>query len=343
MNTRRLVFLGTLLLCFGLGWYVWKIRHTGALFWHSATEELSVEDLDFTVYVGNYLITRDEINWEYQYYLRQMTIAEVGSEAESVDPDKKAAEPKQDQGPSKPNLELYNKILADLIERKLLYQYIQSDERFNMKEPSRYTSCLQTWANTSDQLRDFFKDDTDKSRLKAMLCERDVLLQYVQERLVGSIHLGDEELRDYYASHRHEFVEPPKVVIRQIVVGSENEAKRVAAKVNSSNFAEMAKELSIAPEAKEGGILGPFAKGDLPSFFDIAFEMKPGAIEGVLKSPYGFHILMLEKKLPRNELRFEGAREKIIASLTQKRRDEDYRKWVESALNSIPIKSSRPF
>lgn len=342
MNIKRMVFLGTLLLCFGLGWYVWKIRHTGALFWHSASEELSVEDLDFTVYVGNYLITRDEIDWEYKYYHRQMSIAETGSQAEAIDPEK-PVDPKPEPAPTKPNLELYNKILADLIERKLLYQYIENDKRFNMKEPSRYTSCVQTWANTSDQLRDFFKDEMDKSRLKSMLCERDILLQYIQERIVASVHFGEEELREYFGTHRHEFVEPPKVVIRQIVVGSENEAKRVSAKVNSANFAEMAKELSIAPEAKNGGLLGPFTKGDLPSFFDIAFEMKQGAIEGVLKSPYGFHILMLEKKLPRIELRYEAAREKIIASLTQKRRDEDYRKWVESALNSIPIKSSRPF
>ncbi|RYZ80081.1 MAG: hypothetical protein EOP04_26560, partial [Proteobacteria bacterium] len=291
---------------------------------------------------GDYLVTREEVEWEYKMYMAQLLAPETGSmtEAQPLSGQAPTVPSVQDQ---KPNLELYNKILADLIERKLLYQFLASDEKFSLKEPARYTDCVQEWSDTSKRLTTVIRDKKDSEHLKSMLCEKSILSQYVSDRINASVALSDDELKAYYNDHKNEFNEPTRVVIRQIVLGNEDEAKKVRAKVTPNNFAQLAKEISITPEAKSGGLLGPFAKGDMPSVFDIAFEMNPGSIQGILKSTYGFHILMLEKKLPRVELSLEAAKPKITKALTQKRQEEEYKKWVESALNTIPIKSSRAF
>lgn len=342
LSKKRLFFLVTLVGCFLLGAYFWKIHHTGAFFWRSDEGELTAEDFDFTVNVGDYLITREEVEWEYKMYMAQLTAPEAGSftETQPVEGSKVEPTPVKDQ---KPILELYNKILADLIERKLLYQFLSSDEKFTLKEPSRYTACLQEWVDASKRLAPLVKNEKDREHLKSMLCEKAILTQYVNDRLNAPIVINEQEAHSYYNSHKADFFEPTRVVVRQIVLADEDDAKKVRARVNARNFAQLAKELSIAPEAKGGGLLGPFAKGDMPSVFDIAFEMQPGSIQGILKSTYGFHILMLEKKLPRVELSFEAAKPKITRELTQKRQEEEYKKWVESALNTIPIKSSRAF
>ncbi|MBC7661716.1 MAG: peptidyl-prolyl cis-trans isomerase [Chitinophagaceae bacterium] len=342
LNKKRLVFLVILVGCFVFGAYFWKIRHTGAFFWRSAENSTSADDMDFTVHVGDYLITREEVEWEYKLYMNQIETPEVvgQTEGQPVNGEKPDV---LDPLVKKPNMELYNKILADLIERKLLYQFLESDQKFTLKEPSRYTACVQEWADASKRLPALVQNTKNSEHLKSMLCEKSILTQYVRDRVNPAVTVSEDDIHSYFNTHKAEFVEPARVVIRQIAIGNEDEAKKIRAKANVQNFAQLAKENSITPEAKQGGILGPFAKGEMPSVFDIAFEMSPGSIQGILKSTYGFHILMLEKKIPRFELSYEAAKPKITKDLTQKRQEEEYKKWVESALNTIPIKSSRAF
>jgi hypothetical protein len=330
MIRKRYLILGAWIACFLLGYFTWKIFHTGTFFLGKQTQDTSLEDLDFTVYVGDYLITHQDIEWEYNFYLKQLNaVPSKEGGTEEVPP------------PKKPIFELYNKIMADLIERKLLYQFIASDQQFNINEPSRFTHCLEQWSSTVRAQGDLFAHEKTRNQLKAMLCEKDILDQYMKERIADNIKLTDDELKQYYESHKSEFHEPARAIVRQIVLASESEAKRVRARVNSSNFENIARELSITPEAKEGGRIGPFAKSDMPSVFDVAFEMSPGEIQGILKSTYGFHIIMLERKFPKADLSFEAAKGRIQDILKKKREDEEYKKWVEMALNTIPIKSSR--
>jgi hypothetical protein len=330
MFRKRYVILGAWIGCFLIGYFTWKIFHTGTFFLGKEAQDGSLEDINFTVYVGDYLITHQDIVWEYDFYLKQLNAAPSDEGGAGQ------AEP-----PKKPIFELYNKIMADLIERKLLYQFIAADQYFNINEPSRFIHCLEQWNSTVREQGDLFAHEKTRTQLKAMLCERDILEQYMKERIADTIVLTDAELKNYYQTHKSEFREPTRVRIRQIVVGSESEAKKVRSRLNSSNFESIAREVSISPEAKEGGLLGPFAKSDMPSVFDVAFEMTPGEIQGILKSTYGFHIIMLDRKFPKTDLGFEAAKGRIQEILKKKRQDEEYKKWVEMALSTIPIKSLR--
>lgn len=330
MIRKRYLILGAWVACFLVGYFTWKIFHTGTFFLGKPVQDASLEDLDFTVYVGDYLITQQDIEWEYNFYLKQLNAAPSaeGGTGEA-------------QPPKKPIFELYNKIMADLIERKLLYQFIASDQQFTINEPSRFTNCLEQWGRAVREHGDLFAHEKTRNQLKSMLCEKDILDQYMKERIADNIKLTDDEIKEYYQTHKSEFHEPARAIVRQIVLASESEAKKVRARVNSSNFESIAREVSISPEAKDGGRLGPFAKSDMPSVFDVAFTMSPGEIQGILKSTYGFHIIMLERKFPKADLGFEAAKGRIQDILKQKREDEEYKKWVEMALNTIPIKSSR--
>ncbi|MCX6130921.1 MAG: peptidyl-prolyl cis-trans isomerase [Proteobacteria bacterium] len=330
MLKKRYWIFGIWLSCFLIGSYTWKIFHTGSFFLGRKDSETQVDDMDFSVHVGDYLITRQEIEWEYAFYLHQLNAAPSSEGGQGLS-----------SAPDKPIIELYNKIMADLIERKLLYQYIGSDSLFNKNEVSRFTHCLEQWKMALDNNAGQFANEQARGQLKSMLCEKDILDQYVKERIVKSIVLTDMELREYFKVHKNEFNQPARAIIRQVVLASEAEAKRVRSRINGNNFEEISREESISPEAAQGGRLGPFAKGDLPSVFDVAFEMNPGENQGILKSTYGFHIIMLEKKLPKAEQSFESARDQIQQILLKKRQDEEYKKWVEMALNTIPIKSSR--
>ena len=111
----------------------------------------------------------------------------------------------------------------------------------------------------------------------------------------SNVIVSDREIEAFYRNNIKSFQHGKRVVIRQIVLASESEAKRVRHRVRNHNFERYAREKSITPEAVDGGLLGPFEKGEMPRIFDVAFSMGRGEIKGILKSTYGFHIIKLEK------------------------------------------------
>ncbi len=335
---KRVFFFGLWALFFLLGAFIWKVRNSGDLMHGDYYGPSQSDDLNFSVYVGDYLITRNDIEWEYLFYLEEANLGASGTEAiEKLS----AQELNEKVKGKKPIVELYNKIMGDLIERKLLFQYIKRDSLFTLDNPERYVSCLSEWQKSIQQRPHFFSPEKSSDRLKSLLCEKDILQQYFKERIEANIQLKDDEMKLFFDKNKADYVEQPRVAIRHILLASENDAKKVRARLNTSNFVSLVKEYSIAPEAASGGIIGPFSKGEMPSLFDVAFEMNVGEIQGIIKSPYGFHIIMLEKKFPKVSASFDSAKRRVRSEMLRQKKDEEYTRWVEMALNAIPIRSSK--
>lgn len=329
---QKYLYISLAILFFGLGMYLWKMTSSG-LYYPGALdidEYMHISDSNQMLTVGKEVITQDDIDWEFDMHTRGLL------DNEELTPI-----------PEMPNPEvilstLKDRLMADLIERKLLFQFIKMDNTFDLADPALYTDCLQQWQATLQDNSEWFQTTDSRVRLKNRLCERSVIMHYLNNNLFSKISISDEEVEQYYEKNPKEFEEPARVKIRQIVLSSERDARRVHNRVTSGNFERLAREFSITPEAENGGLLGPFAIGEMPRVFDVAFTMRKGEIRGVLKSTYGFHIIKIEDKKPRSKISLEEAREKIIAKLTQKKQEEEYQKWVEMALNEIPVQSSRP-
>ncbi len=316
---------------FGFGAYIWKIVNTGVYLSDELETEYSPDIATSAelVIVGDQAITRDDIEWEYKLLTHGLiNDEELTSIPEIIDVETQLNSLKE-------------KLIAYLIERKLLYKFIQQDQDFTINDVSRYTVCLQEWQKTIAAGSELFPTKQDKERLKNRLCERQIILQYLQEKIFAKIKISPEKIEAYYRENQAQFVSPPKALIRQIVLASESEAKRTRHRINRHNFEDLAREVSISPEAADGGLIGPFAKGEMPRVFDVAFSMYRGEIRGILKSTYGFHIIKLEKKFPKSKLSLNEAKDKIVAILKKNKQEEEYQKWVELALSAVQVKSPK--
>jgi hypothetical protein len=328
---QKYLFVSLAILFFGVGVYTWKITNTGL---HlpgddPLGEEAQYTDLSHVLYVGKMPITQEDIEWEFDMHTKGLVEGEDLTPIPNIEVTDKMLDP------------LRERLMSDLIERKLLFQYIKQDNSFNLDEPARYTDCLEQWQQALRVNPDWFISDASRERLKSRLCEKSIIMQYLDERVFHDIVVTDTEIKDYYENHPEEFKEPKKVVIRQVVLASEREAKRVRARLTYHNFEEMAREVSITPEAENGGLLGPFAKGEMPPVFDVAFTMRRGEIRGILKSTYGFHLIRLDKKIPSVKLSLKEVEPRIKRLLKRQKQEEEYQQWVEMALNEVSIKSPR--
>lgn len=326
--------MGLLLACFLGGAYYWKFSHTGES--RPIVKLRDPKERQFTgpggtiVVIDGKPVSSEELDFEYSLLTKGVF------DSEELDPI-----PDLGSGFEKEIAPLKEKLLSSIIERKVLFQYVKRDKSFDLEDPALFTECLQEWQENLREAPDAITDPADKERLKERLCEQSIIMQYLHQRIFSKIEIKDSEISDYYKSRNKEFHYPARVTIRQIVLATEKEATTVRAGLTRSNFAERAKQFSITPEAEKGGLLGPFAQGEMPGLFEVAFTMSPGSIYGILKSTYGFHLIMLEKKLPKQDLSLAEASPRIRAILTKKKQEEEYQKWLEMALNTINVKMKK--
>ena len=147
----------------------------------------------------------------------------------------------------------------------------------------------------------------------------DALLARVLEGKVKSV--TEAEVETYYASHREELRMPARVRMRQIVVPTREEARRVREEILVGlDFSEAARRYSTTPDAAHGGDLGYFAKGVMPSVFDeFAFEAKPGLVSQVVESEYGYHLFLLLERTEPSDQPLDEVRDRIRRRLTGQR------------------------
>ena len=169
---------------------------------------------------------------------------------------------------------------------------------------------------------------------REMIVERTALAE-----LGARARVPESAQRAYFEEHRADYATPARVQIRQIVVAERPKAEALRAQLEAgADFAELARANSIGPEAPSGGLLPPFAKGQMPEAFDRAFELEPGQLSPVIESPYGFHLFRVESKLPAHEASFDEVREKIALELGERTLDDLRREWVRGLRKNAEIR-----
>lgn len=117
------------------------------------------------------------------------------------------------------------------------------------------------------------------------------------------------------------------------------------AKQNPSDFAKLAKENSEdTTTAVKGGDLGFFAAKEMvPEFSKAAFSMKPNTVsQNLVKSQYGYHIIMVVDRMAAGQDSFEKAKPEIKNYLTNQKQLEAIDKLVESLKKNAKIEYVNP-
>lgn len=332
---KKLLILAFVTVFFLVGAYTWKIANTGHNL--SGVTVLKPEAVTLgqgvLVAVDGEPISRWDVDLEYRLLTKGLT---EETELKPVPELEKSYTQELDT--------LRERILDSLIERKLLYRFVNLDKTFDISSAARYDACVQEWQKAVVRI-DVPKPQESKARakLKEWICERSIVRQYIDERINPKISVSKDEIAAHYKKNHGEFRHPEEVQIRQIVLTNEDSAKEIRAKVNPANFSQLAKVYSITPEAINGGRLPAFARGKLPQFFNIAFSMNEGQISDILKSTYGFHIIIVDKKLNPRILSLAEVTPQITKILLSKKREQEYEKWVDLALQTIKVNTPTHF
>ena len=132
--------------------------------------------------------------------------------------------------------------------------------------------------------------------------------------------VSEAEIRDYYGRHEQELARPVRVALRQILVGTLNEARDVKRRLgrNPRAFDAIARSQSKGPEAEAGGYMGIFEPGQLPAELEApTFALAAGATSEPVESPLGYHVLRVDSRQEARAPSFEEARDQIHERLAR--------------------------
>ena len=176
------------------------------------------------------------------------------------------------------------------------------------------------------------------------------------EKLVGmikTIKITEDDARRYYKANESSFKYPEKVRASHILIAADEyqirenlkakhndmseteldklvaeemqeklkDAEKVLAQVKKdpTSFKKIAREVSDDKEsAKQGGDLGFFASQEMVEpFSKTAFNQKPNTISDIVKTQYGYHIIMVTDRKAAGKDSFDSVKQEIMMKLEQ--------------------------
>ena len=148
-----------------------------------------------------------------------------------------------------------------------------------------------------------------------------LVVQRVMRQYQTPPEVTDDQARAYY-DENPTLYSTTQIHASHILVKDEDTAKQILAelKEHPEKFADIAKEKSTdTGSAQKGGDLGTFGQGRMvPEFERVAFALQPGQLSDVVKTQYGYHIIMVSERKEGERKPFDSVKEQIKATLRNK-------------------------
>lgn len=166
-----------------------------------------------------------------------------------------------------------------------------------------------------------------------------LVVQRVMRDLRQRPEVSDEEARQKYDANPNLY-STTQVRASHILLKDEAEAKAVREQVvkNPASFADVAKEKSTdLGSGRRGGELGLFGAGRMvPEFEVVAFALKPGEISEVVKTQYGWHVILVTERKEGSVRPFE----QVKAQIKSQMRNQQLQAQVDKYMNELRAKAN---
>ncbi len=151
---------------------------------------------------------------------------------------------------------------------------------------------------------------------------------------------SEQEIKVYFEENKTRYAKKERIFLRQIVVADEAQAELLKEELKKKPMADLAKKYSITPESATGGLVGWIEKGTV-DFFDPLFSLPLNSNSKIFKSPYGYHIAKIEKKLPANAGSLDEARPMITKELKAQKEQALFMNWLDRQIKASKISRNK--
>ncbi|MHB8136838.1 MAG: peptidyl-prolyl cis-trans isomerase [Smithellaceae bacterium] len=180
-------------------------------------------------------------------------------------------------------------------------------------------------------------DDWREEIKKEMLLDKLVSMD-----VNASVRVAEDEAEDYFNKHQDLCKTEVRVRVSQIVVRDPGKAHKIKDRLeNGEDFAQVAAQESIGPEAVRGGDLGLIFHQTMPEPLDkTLFNLPVDKISPIAKSAYGYHIFKVTEKQPARTRSFSECKEEIMVRIRTQKEDAAFTVWLEGLKHKAVVKKN---
>ena len=186
---------------------------------------------------------------------------------------------------------------------EMVSQDLQQRSREFPGGPTAFQAALQEQGWTLASYREFLRGQVRQQRLYQQYMGK-------RSREVAGIMIEESEVEAFFEAQKGTLGQrPPSVAFTQIILSSSpSDSSKAAARseaerirqlaVTGGDFEDLARRFSEEPGAEDsGGDLGWFRRGEMvKEFEDTAFNMAVNEISPVVETPFGYHIIKVERR-----------------------------------------------
>jgi parvulin-like peptidyl-prolyl isomerase len=190
--------------------------------------------------------------------------------------------------------------------QKLLKDLMMTEEELKAEiEPSLRWEKFITEQMTDEKLKKFFeanKDAFDGTQVRA----RHILIKVAP----GDEAAGKQAVADLQAMRKQIEDSVAAAVAKLPLTADALDKEKAKAEALAATFSDLAREKSNCPSKERGGELDWFPRVDgmIEPFARAAFALKPNQLSDVVKSQFGYHLILVTDRKPGKEVKFEDAK-----------------------------------
>lgn len=169
-----------------------------------------------------------------------------------------------------------------------------------------------------------------------------LLSKVISFEIKNRIVVSEKQILRYYENNKKEFWQAGKVKASHILFlmdetltqteknTKEALAEKVLQKIREGvDFVDLAKAYSEDVSADSGGDLGELERGKMvPELERVVFSMREGEVSGIVRSPYGLHIIKVNQISPGRTIGLEDVRSQIVNAERLKRFEKAFDDYV---------------
>ena len=219
------------------------------------------------------------------------------------------------------------KALGKLIDNELVYQEGRklTVKNVDAKVDQKFNTMKRKY-QTDERFENHLKRNNQTIEgVKASIRKGIYIEEYLKQQGITDPEIPEEKIREFYEANPESYRRKESISVSHILIKlDENpgpEEKEKAFKkaedirkeiLAGANFAEMAKTHSECNSASGGGYLRYINRGYMPEEFDkVAFALEEGKVSDVVKTKFGYHIILVAKKVPAGITPYEEVRDFI--------------------------------
>jgi peptidyl-prolyl cis-trans isomerase SurA len=185
------------------------------------------------------------------------------------------------------------------------------------------------------------KDGTNYEKYREATRSDMIKSRILQREIRPRVSVTNEEIGAFYQEHRDEYEGKLRVRLLMIalpVPTGSDEAAQAAQRTKAESilkrirageyFEALANENSMG-QGRSGGDIGYVEKGSMnPIIEEVAFNLKPGEVSGVIETPQGFYIIRALDKRGGGNLSLKATRAEIEEQLFIEKIEKKYMEWL---------------